>query len=275
MKIYNALFHLLTALIISAALAGCSTANVNLGREAGYYEGLKITDFSRMKTPADVKPDKRNESQIRYRVITYSAQKKNFAKLRIPVNEIDAGPETQIDKNAQRNGLLYKAGDSGDLEILSDAVKEASADTENRTYLVVYQEGSDDVYLREVHGLRTVIYVDSRNTAKDRQLCSGRYGITLSTIRRGGSDIAVLLPFFDNGAGLAESLEIIRPRLKNAGKTKFESCALSCRMERGSFILMMPESLPLQDKSVARELFQHSEDESRFSFYVIACTAVL
>ncbi|AQQ09073.1 hypothetical protein L21SP3_00871 [Sedimentisphaera cyanobacteriorum] len=243
--------------------------------QAGYYEGLKITDFSRMKTPADVKPKQRNQSQIRYRVITYSAEKMNFAKLRIPVNEIEAQSETQINESAEKNGLLYKAGESRDLKILSDAVKEAGAESKNKTYIVVYEEGSDDVYLREVYGLRTVIYVDSTNTAQDRQLCSGRYGITLSTIRRGGNDIAVLLPFFDNGAGLAESLEIIRPKLKDAGKTEFESCALSCRMRRGSFIVMMPESLPLQDKSIAKELFQHREDESRFNFYVIACTAVL
>ncbi|MGE4285701.1 MAG: hypothetical protein AB7F23_03725 [Phycisphaerae bacterium] len=250
----------LAALAAFALIGGCSKVGDS------QIKGLKITDFSTLRTPESY--EKTETAPVTYRVMAYSIDKRDFAKLRIGVNELVPQTAANISEAAALNNIFFARSAQGELSQFTSIMREANAKPEFKTNIMVYRDGFDSFELAALNGKYR--YYNTEYDIKTVTV-SGPVRMELASMIGAGNVLLTLRPYVEIGSGMPAPLELSRPEMRGLGKIYIDGCSMSCRIEAGQFVMILPDSIPLEEELFTSGIFA-ARDKNRMQFYCILCT---
>ena len=159
---------------------------------------------------------------------------------------------------------------------MSETIDEVNPIIFSKENIIVYKDGFDKFELPPIDGVKTAYYYNLRNELAFEKLPSGRPAFLVASIIESDKSILITItPYFDDGDNFPDSLSKREPSLLKAGKTFFSGCEMSCRIGEGNFILIKPESLPMDERLFTTELFSVPKKEQFFKFYCVICGNVM
>jgi len=250
----------LAVLAAIALIGGCPKT------EYSQIKGLKITDFSTLRTPESY--DKTETAPVTFRVMAYSIDKRDFAKLRIGANELSPQTAANVSEAAAQNNIFFAHSAQGELSRLTTIMREANAEPEFKTNIMVYRDGFDSFEMAALNGKYRYYNAD---LDIESLTISGPARMELASMIAAGNVLLTLRPFVEIGSGMPAPLELSRPEMRGLGKIYIDGCSMSCRLEAGQFVMILPDSIPLEDGLFTSGIFA-TRDKNRMQFYCILCT---
>lgn len=245
--------------IVLIVVAGCSSPT-----KKNSTLDVKITDFSELQIPGD-------GLSASFLIRRYEIPIERFALIRIFAEQAqNLRLDPIIAERLKKDGLYYSLASLSDYDLFEEAMQKSTAQMQRNIAMLLYDSSSEYFWLKKTIK-DTLIYDDWQSLPKMLNLSNGRLGFALSISSDDKSPpVLIVAPVFQENEIIPEKYLKYVDKEIDTGRTVMTQLSITAMMQRGDFLLLCPEIMPLDDMTFSKYVFR-SEDKSKFNIYCIFC----
>ncbi len=258
--VFNSVINKCLFLITFAAvLSGCA-AEFNSSK----ISDVKITDFSTLHSPG-------NGFEAVFVVSVYEIPLRKFALIRIFAAAGEQRlPEEGFSDEHKRSGLCRSLHSLEQYPEFEDSLDRCEAEHKRTFSMLLYDELADYFWL-DTAEKDMLIYRDWKNMPKSVNISTGRLGFSLTVFDKSPPALLVS-PVFQESSVIPKQYLKAAGKPSETGRTVLKSLSVSTSIQRGDFLLLCPDMIPLDEMSFGKYAFETKDD--KFKIYRIFCKSI-